>query len=91
MPEHIFCRSPPCRLGLPPSGPDTGRRVGEEGGGPGRGSLGHVAIKAKVGKSMPMSWALESKRPGFESQLCCILAVCYHSHSVLSEPKHALL
>ena len=48
----------------------------------GRESLGHVAIKVRVGNSVPVSWTLESERTGTESQLadsCCVLSFksCY--------------
>ena len=32
----------------------------------GRESLGHVAIKVRVGNSVPVSWTLESESTGFE-------------------------
>lgn len=57
----------------------------------GRESLGHVAIKVKVGKSVPMSWALESERTGFESQLAVFLLCVIIRIRLLSEPKLVLL
>lgn len=78
--------------GLAAIGPATGGAggVGGRDGVSGRGSLGHVAIRAKVGKPV-MVLSLESERPRFESQLDHILAVCYNSNFTLSEPKLALL
>ena len=57
----------------------------------GRGSLGHVAIKVNVGKSVPVSWTLESERTGFESQLAVFLLCVIIRIMLLSEPKLVLL
>lgn len=57
----------------------------------GRESLGHVAIKVKVGNSVPISWTLESERTGIESQLAVFLLCVIVQIMLLSEPKLVLL